>query len=234
MSTSASTSASGGASASAASGGASGAASASAASAAASGAAASGSAPARGPDPRATRSRAAALAAAEELLVEQGWSAVTHVAVAARSGVGRTTLYRHWPDAAGLIRDVIAERIAGAHTAPTGDLRADLERELDGMRALLHEPVSETGLRAVIERAGSDPVFAELKEALYRGGSQVFREVVEGAKARGELPAELETDQAIDELAGPLVYRRLLAGRTFDGEYVRRIVAAFLAAHAVG
>lgn len=190
-------------------------------------------APPRGPDPRATRSRAAALAAAEQLLVEQGWSAVTHVAVAARSGVGRTTLYRHWPDAAELIRDVIARRIAGAHTTPTGDLRQDLVQELDGLRALLHEPVSETGLRAVIERAGADPVFAELKEALYRNGSQVFRRVIDEAKARGELSPDLETDQAIDELAGPLVYRRLLAGRAFDGDYVRRIVDGFLAAHAL-
>lgn len=190
-------------------------------------------APQRGPDPRAARSRAAALAAAQQLLVEQGWSAVTHVAVAARSGVGRTTLYRHWPDAAELIRDVIATRIAGAHTTPTGELREDLVRELEGLRTLLHDPVSETGLRAVIERAGADPVFAELKESLYRDGSKVFREMVEDAKFRGELPAELETDRAIDELAGPLMYRRLLAGRTFDGHYVRQVVDDFLAAHAV-
>jgi hypothetical protein len=56
--------------------------------------------------------------------------------------------------------------------------------------------------------------------------------VIDDAKFRGELPAELETDLAIDELAGPLVYRRLLAGRTFDGGYVRRVVDDFLAAHA--
>lgn len=188
-------------------------------------------APARGPDPRAARSRAAALAAAEELLVEQGWSAVTHVAVAARSGVGRTTLYRHWPDAAELIRDVITRRIAGAHTTPTGDLRHDLEQELDGLRALLHEPVSETGLRAVIERAGADPVFTALKETLYRNGSQVYREILETAKSRGTLPPDLDVDQSVDELAGPLVYRRLLAGRTFDTAYVQRIVDTFLKAH---
>ncbi|WP_329172287.1 TetR/AcrR family transcriptional regulator [Streptomyces sp. NBC_01477] len=191
------------------------------------------SAPQRGPDPRAARSRAAALGAAQQLLVEQGWSAVTHVAVAARSGVGRTTLYRHWPDAAELIRDVIAQRIAGAHTTPTGELRDDLVQELEGLRALLHDPVSETGLRAVIERAGADPVFTELKESLYRNGSQVFRLVIDDAKFRGELPAHLETDRAIDELAGPLVYRRLLAGRTFDAGYVELVVDDFLAAHAV-
>jgi AcrR family transcriptional regulator len=188
-------------------------------------------APERGPDPRAARSRAAALTAAQELLVEQGWAAVTHVAVAARSGVGRTTLYRHWPDAPGLIRDAIAERISGAHTTPTGSLRDDLVQELEGLRGLLHDPVGEIGLRAVIERAGVDPVFAALKEALYRAGSQVYRAVIEEAKARGELPADLDTDLAIDQLAGPLVYRRLLAGRPFTTAYVRRVVDDFLAAH---
>ncbi|GAA0588966.1 TetR-like C-terminal domain-containing protein [Streptomyces crystallinus] len=189
-------------------------------------------APGRGPDPRAERSRAAALAAARDLLIEQGWAAVTHVAVAARSGVGRTTLYRHWPDASGLVRDVIAERISTAHTPPTGVLREDLVRELDGLRRLLHDPVSDRGLRAVIERAGVDPVFAQLKEALYREGSRVFRTVLDAAAARGDLAADLDADLAVDQLAGPLMYRRLLAGREITAEYIERVVDDFLAAHA--
>jgi hypothetical protein len=56
--------------------------------------------------------------------------------------------------------------------------------------------------------------------------------VIDGAKSRGELSAELETDRAIDEPAGPPVYRRLPADRAFDGACVRRIVDDFLAAHA--
>lgn len=189
--------------------------------------------PPRVTDPRAVRSRAAAIAAAQALLVEQGWSAVTHVAVAARSGVGRTTLYRHWPDAAELIRDAIAERISTAHTTPTGDLRQDLTGELDGLRRMLHDPVSETGMRALIERAGVDPVFAGLKDELHREGSRVFRLLIDEAKLRGELPADLDTQLAIDELAGPLMYRRLLAGGTFGSAYVRQVVHDFLAAHPV-
>jgi AcrR family transcriptional regulator len=173
------------------------------------------------------------LSAAQELLAEQGWSAVTHVAVATRSGVGRTTLYRHWPDAAELIRDAIAQRISGTCTTPTGDLRVDLVQELDALRKRLHDPVSENGLRAVIERAEADPVFADLKETLYRAGSRVFRAVIEDAKLRAALPAGLDTDLAIDQLAGPLMYRRLVAGRTFSSTYVRRVVDDFLAAHPV-
>jgi AcrR family transcriptional regulator len=188
----------------------------------------------RATDPRAARSRAAAIAAAQELLVEQGWSAVTHVAVAARSGIGRTTLYRHWPDAAVLIKDAIAQRISTAHTTPTGDLRKDLADELDGLRRMLHDPVSETGMRALIDRSGVDPAFAGLKKALHQEGTRVFRLLIEDAKSRGELPPGLDTDLAIDQLAGPLMYRRLLAGGTFGPGFVSQVVDGFLAAHPVG
>ncbi|MEV6886952.1 TetR-like C-terminal domain-containing protein [Streptomyces sp. NPDC051135] len=189
-------------------------------------------APERGMDPRAARSRAAALAAAQELLVEQGWAAVTHVAVAARSGVGRTTLYRHWPDSPSLIYEAIAERIASARPVRTGMLRDDLIAQLNGLRALLHDPVGERGMRVVIERAGVDPAFAELKEALYQAGSGGFRAIVEQAKESGELPGGLDTELAIDQLAGPLMFHRLLAERTFGTEYVHSVVDAFLVANA--
>ncbi|MFF8638835.1 TetR/AcrR family transcriptional regulator [Streptomyces pilosus] len=186
----------------------------------------------RGIDPRAARSRAAALAAAQELLVEQGWSAVTHVAVAARSGVGRTTLYRHWPDSPSLIYEAIAQRIASARPARTGVLRDDLVGQLHGLRSLLHDPVGERGMRVVVERAGVDPTFARLKESLYQAGSGGFRAIVEHAKESGELPGDLDTELAIDQLAGPLMFRRLLAERTFGEEYVHAVVDAFLAANA--
>jgi AcrR family transcriptional regulator len=186
----------------------------------------------RGPDPRAVRSRAAAIAAAQELMAEHGWSAVTHVAVATRSGVGRTTLYRHWPNATSLIHDAIADRMSLVRTERTGELRTDLVSELNGLRLLLHEPVTERGMRACIERAGVDAAFTELKESLYRAGTAGFRAILRGATERGELPAGLNLDLAIDHLAGPLFFRRLLAGRTFDGEYVAGVVEAFLHGHA--
>lgn len=186
----------------------------------------------RGPDPRAVRSRAVAIRAAQELLAEHGWSAVTHVGVAARSGVGRTTLYRHWPDATSLLYDAIADRMSRVRTPPTGDLRGDLVRELNGLRLLLHDQITERGMRAVIERAGVDPSFTTLKEALYRSGSEGFRTILLAARTAGGLPAGLDVDLAIDQLAGPLIFRRLLADRTFDADYVEAVVDAFLRPYA--
>lgn len=182
-------------------------------------------------DPRVVRSRAAALSAARAILLDGGSDAVTHVAVAARSGVGRTTLYRHWPDTISLLRDVLWEQMEIDHSIPTGDLRGDLVRELEVVRDQLHHAPLERTMRTMIDRAPTHPAYADLKEFLYREGTRVLAELVRTGIARGELARPLDPDRAVDQLAGPLIYRRLLAGRTFTVDYVRDLVDDFLRAH---
>lgn len=48
-----------------------------------------------------------ALAAARELLVEQGWDGTTMVAIAERAGVGKPALYRRWPSRAHLVFEAV-------------------------------------------------------------------------------------------------------------------------------
>ena len=178
----------------------------------------------RGPDPRVVRSRQAALSAVAELLAEEGWTGVTHVAVAARSGVGRTTLYRHWPDVAAMIRDATVERMGRARRPCTGQLRADLLGELDGLRQLLDDPASERTVRAVLERAPFDPAFAALKETLFQAGAAGFQAILRTAVADGKLSPDTDIQLIIDQLAGPVMYRRLFAGLDVDRAYIETIV----------
>ena len=56
-------------------------------------------------DPRVERSRMVILEAAVEELAEVGYGGVTIESVAARAGVGKSTIYRHWPDKLALIAD---------------------------------------------------------------------------------------------------------------------------------
>ncbi|MEU5405810.1 TetR/AcrR family transcriptional regulator [Nocardia asteroides] len=185
----------------------------------------------RPPDPRTVRSRDAALASARALLVEQGLAGLTHGAVAAHSGISRATLYRHWPEPADLIRAAITLHIDLARTSPTGVLRTDLLTALTATHAMLHEPASEQAMRVLIERASVDPAFAQVKAALYRSGTSGARAVLTEAVARGELPAGLDVDLAVDQLHGPLFFRRLVAHRTFELDYVRAVVDDFLRGH---
>jgi AcrR family transcriptional regulator len=180
-------------------------------------------------DPRVARNCAAALAAARELLFEQGWPAVTHVAVAARSGVGRTTLYRHWPDAAAMLRDVVASDMDVSATPATGRLRDDLIAQLEVFRRQLHDPVIERIMRVNIERAMVDPAFRRLKDALFDKGRSAYQEIFDAARASGDLDTDIDIRRAMDRLCGPLLFRRMFAGEDFGAEYVTEVVDDFLA-----
>ena len=79
-------------------------------------------------DPRVARTRRDVLAAAREVLLEDGWERVTLARVAERSGYARTTLYRHWPQRLDLLRDLIGEEVRLLHTTPAGDLREAVTR----------------------------------------------------------------------------------------------------------
>jgi AcrR family transcriptional regulator len=59
-------------------------------------------------DPRFVRSRESMLAAARELLQDEGPAAVTHQRVAQRAGVGRATVYRHWSQSGDLLQDAMS------------------------------------------------------------------------------------------------------------------------------
>jgi AcrR family transcriptional regulator len=119
-------------------------------------------------NPQVARSRAAALAAAREILFSQGWDAVTHASVSKVSSVGRTTLYRHWPTIELLLRDVLLSESVVRHPAASGATRDDLTAELDALGAQLSTPTLERAMSTIMDRATVSPEFAKVREGCTR------------------------------------------------------------------
>ena len=96
------------------------------------------------PGGRTARTRRAVHDAVRELLSEPG-TELSIPAVAARSGVHETTVYRRWRTIESLVLDVALERVTAESPVPaTGDLRADLT-------SYVHQ------LLTALQRAGTNP-----------------------------------------------------------------------------
>ena len=81
------------------------------------------------PGGRSARVRAGVLAAARELVAEQGYEPVSIEQIAARAGVHKTTVYRRWPTKARLVMDAVEDMSAERVPVPdTGALASDLRR----------------------------------------------------------------------------------------------------------
>lgn len=186
-------------------------------------------------DPRVARTRQDVLAAAREVLLEEGWERVTLRRVAERSGYARTTLYRHWPQRLDLLRDLISEEGRLAHISPTGDLRADLVAELEAFRVA----VTTTGFGRVIvaigHQARDHAELADLNRAMRAEGGRVLDAIVVDGARRGELPSDLEADATIAQLVGPVLFRYLFEDdEALDTGFVVSVVDWFLAAARAG
>ena len=183
-------------------------------------------------DPRVARTRAAVRAAVRRLVHESGFEAVTHQRVAAAAGVGRASVYRHWPHRADLLLDGLADvEPEPSSWTSSGDLAADLERELGRLQRILNDSPFVPELLALLGRAEWDPPLRALQQRLLRQGTGGLRQALEHGVARGDLPGDLDIDEASARLAGPLFYQRLLANQTIDDAFVAAVVADVTAHH---
>jgi AcrR family transcriptional regulator len=181
-------------------------------------------------DPRVARTRDAVLDAVRVLVQRDGVEAVTHQRVATEAGIGRATVYRHWPDRTHLLLDALAEPEDPASWAGSGDLVVDLTRELGRLRRILSGSPFVPELAALIGRAEWEPELRQLEQQLLTHGTAGLRRSLQQAADRGDLPEDLDLEAALARLAGPLFYRRMLAHAPIDEAFVDDLVTAFVRA----
>lgn len=182
-------------------------------------------------DPRVARTRRDVLAAAREVLLEEGWERVTVSRLADRSGYARTTLYRHWPQRLDLLRDLIGEEARLVHTAPSGDLRADLVAELEAFRVAVTSSGLGRVMIAIGQQARDDAELADLNRAMRADGARVLDAIVAAGVERGELAGDIDADAAAAQLVGPVLFGYLFEGEArLDLGFVESVVDWFLAA----
>lgn len=179
-------------------------------------------------DPRVTRTREVVLAAAADLLDEGGWDAVTHSSVSARSGIGRTTLYRHWPDKVTLLGDAIKARIDADLPAPTGELRRDLLANLEQFRRALASPTKRSSMCAVLAEAEHSEQFRLLRRAVTTVATSGVTSALKAGIERGQLRNDLDLELTVEQLVGPMMFRGLMWHRPVTRAMTERLVDDFL------
>jgi AcrR family transcriptional regulator len=163
--------------------------------------------------PRSEKARHAILDAAAELLLRRGLGAVSMDAVAERAGVSKATIYRWWPSKEMLALDALLDWAAA--TAPprdTGALRGDVLALLrPWVREIRRQPFGPV-IAAFLSEAQSDPEFADAYRTRFvEPRRHAMRAVFARAAERGEVPADLDVEVALDLIYGA-VYHRLLHG----------------------
>lgn len=170
------------------------------------------------------------LTTAFELLSESGVGGFTIEEVARRSGVAKTTIYRHWTTRAALVIDACSRMTTEQQVPDTGSVHGDVAAILADIAHLLGTARWASVLPSIIDAAERDPDFADVHRSIQHGHAAPLRKVLQRAIDRGELPATTNPATMIAGLLGPLFYRRWFSREPLDDQFLTVVAAVALGA----
>jgi len=186
--------------------------------------------------PRSAQAHKAIIDATLELLAEEGFQGLSIEAVAARAGVGKTTIYRRWPSKSELVMDAIREVQVNLSVIDTGNFRNDLvtlfKTAYQGMMA---QPLLEQLVLKFIGDYQTNPeIFQVFFRQLIIPRFQRFIHMVEQGQARGEIRKDIDPALALDLVSGSLIFHwivtrnLMLTSSTSQVEWVEQLIDAII------
>ena len=164
------------------------------------------------------------LRATQELLTSHGLDACTVEEIARRSGVAKTTIYRHFGSADEVAVAALAEMIEEVDVPDLGSLRADLRAVVDAFRSIARQDAFRRLFASMLSRAVGDPEFAKLYDQAQESRHVPLRIAIQRGMARGEVDPEVDVETAMYFVQGPFIAKRLIE----VGDLTDREVDVFL------
>ena len=170
--------------------------------------------------PRSEKSRKAILDATRRLMTHSSLGELSIEAIAKKAKVGKTTIYRWWPNKASVAMEAFLEQpgvqnIMPTSASPTETIKKQIEnliRQLKGQNGRI--------IAGIIAESQSDASVLDLiydKFLKDRVGT-LYTQFELGQKS-GEFNTELDSDIAIDMIMGPLFLRVLSGENALDNSF---------------
>ena len=177
---------------------------------------------------RSQRARQAVLDATADLVADVGVERTTIDEIASRSGVAKTTIYRHFSSKQALVVEAVHACTHIPVVTDSGSLRDDLISCFSGTTKASYDGRLGDMMLSLMDAAQRDPELGRLVRAQTDQRRRFATEVIERAVSRGDLPADVDVDLLVTLVAGPLVYTKLVRRQRVTDELVAAVVDSVL------
>lgn len=171
--------------------------------------------------PRSERVRKAVLRSTLALLKRDGFDALTIESVAARAGVGKATVYRRWPNKAELVIAAFVSAVGPELSFPkTGPVLRAIRQQMRRWVVIYRGPLGHI-VATVVGAGQSQPEILKAFRSHWVEPRRIeARRLLRQAMKQGEIRADLDPDDVLDLLYGPLYLRFLLKHAPLDRAFV--------------
>lgn len=179
--------------------------------------------------PRSEEARQRVIEATISSLLDVGAEGTTVEEIARRSGVAKSTIYRHYQSREEIFADAVRARIVEYPTPDTGSLAKDLEVLFSRYDEDKNQEVNEL-YPLLLDAARRDPSIRKTVADLLAERQRPLRTVLKLAQLRKEIDPDLDMDVAMAMLLGPLNYRRIVQDIDITDDFVQTALAGSVAA----
>ena len=134
--------------------------------------------------------------------------------VARRSGVAKTTIYRHFSSAKELLVAALDQMMKAPPTPDTGSLRTDLLEYLASVRPGFADVTARNLFFEIYSASARDPELQVLQRTLMRARQGPTRAIFDNARTRGELSDDLDYPTMAEIVQGPFILRSMFRPET--------------------
>lgn len=172
----------------------------------------------------------AVLDATVEVLSHAGYARLTLEEVARRAGTTKPSIYRRWPSRQHLVLEALARRLdfAAVRMPDSGCVVCDLIGGV-GVFSTVFRRVPPGVLGALLADCGGHPALhTACMSTLFEPPRHAVGALVDRAKARGDLRADLDRELAVDLLGSLVHYRAVFGHAPTDAATVTATVTTLL------
>ena len=177
-------------------------------------------------DERVRRSKELVLKTTWALLVENGLSGVSVDEVARRSGVAKTTIYRHWRTRSDLVFDACSLINPTQEARDSGSVETDVTALLLNLAHMLQTAGWPNVMPSIVDAGERDPELAAVFSQQQLMRSAPLLQVIERAKKKGQVSVKADASAMVAQLVGPLFYRRWFSREPIDEKFIKSVVKA--------
>lgn len=170
--------------------------------------------------PRSEKSRKAILKATNSLLLHKTVQDLSIEAIAKKAKVGKTTIYRWWPNKTAVVMDALISQPSVQAPLPTP--RNNTEAviiQLEKLIGMLQSKNGETIAQLFSESQGDEDSQKIFEDSFLTPLIDAISYSIEQGKKEREFRSSLETKLAVDLLCGPIFFRLMAHSGDLNDEF---------------
>lgn len=171
--------------------------------------------------PRNHENDLAILAAAKQILINQGYGALSYEAITQKTGISRATIYRRWPSKLHLVNAIATD---GPTTFADAEAKGSFEAQLRTILKMVFETYSRPEMPAAVSGLVSDIVLsAQLRKPQEEVARRDFGRIVDAARRNGEIRDDIDAETLFDIVVGSIIHRSLFSYKALRFEMIDEV-----------